>query len=167
MTANAYPRQTIVLAINGETNVLTVEPRESLAEVLRDRLGLLGTKVSCDQQVCGACTVLVDGLPVSSCCHLAVDAEDRTVTTIEGIGAVGLHPVQTAFLELSAFQCGYCTPGFIVSAVALVDSGVELTRDSVAEWLAGNLCRCTGYAAIAEAVLRAAPGGSLERHDDE
>jgi carbon-monoxide dehydrogenase small subunit len=107
--------------------------------------------------VCGSCTILVDGLPVSSCCYLAVDAEGHAVTTIEGIGVNdALHPVQQAFLELSAFQCGFCTPGFIVSTVALLNSGVDLTRERAADWLDGNLCRCTGYSVILDAVLRAA-----------
>ena len=137
--------------------VTDVETRWTLAELLRDRLGLTGTKVSCELQVCGVCTVLVDGQPVSSCTFLAADVDGKDVTTIEGLahGDV-LHPIQQAFVEQFAFQCGFCTPGFVMMSKALLDVTPHPTVEQVEHHLEGNLCRCTGYAPIVAAVLRAA-----------
>ena len=135
--------------------------RATAAEVLRDQLGLRGTKVSCELQVCGACTILVDGQPVSSCSLLAADLDGRAVDTIEGMQrGTELHPLQAAFWEHNAFQCGFCTPGFLMMAKALLDEIPDPTPEQVREWLDGNLCRCTGYRPIEEAVL------SRGRHRD-
>ena len=147
----------VAMTVNRRPVALTVEPRETLAHVLRERLGLTGTKLSCGAQVCGACTVLVDGLPVSACTLLAVDVEGREVRTIEGASdGERLHPVQRAFIEQAAFQCGFCTPGMIMTTIALLESRPQPTRAEVVEGLEGNICRCTGYQAIIEAVLAAA-----------
>lgn len=153
------PTMTIEVTVNGRGRVLEVEPRETLAEVLRHRLGLTGTKVSCDAQVCGACTVLLDGLPVSSCTLLAPDADGRSVETIEGLADPGtgrLSPLQQAFVDHAAFQCGFCTPGFLVTATALLREEPRPTRERIVDALDGNVCRCTGYASIIDAVLDAA-----------
>ncbi len=147
---------TIELSVNGTARSLHIEPRETLAEVLRERLGLTGTKVSCDAQVCGACTVLVDGLAVSACTFLAVDADRRAVRTVEGLARDGvLTPLQQAFVDFAAFQCGFCTPGMLMAATALLEESSSPTRDEVVHGLEGNICRCTGYAPIIEAVLAA------------
>jgi carbon-monoxide dehydrogenase small subunit len=147
----------LAFAVNGRTRALRVEPRETIADVLRERLGLTGLKVSCDAQVCGACTVLVDGLAVSGCTYLAVDADGRAVRTVEGLAADGaLSPLQQAFIDEAALQCGFCTPGMIMTATALLEENPTPTRDEVVAALDGNLCRCTGYVPIIEAVLRAA-----------
>jgi aerobic-type carbon monoxide dehydrogenase small subunit (CoxS/CutS family) len=147
----------IALAVNGSGRRLVIEPRETLADVLRDRLGLTGTKVSCDAQVCGACTVLVDGLAVSACTFLAVDADGRTVRTVEGLADDGrLSPLQQAFIDKAAFQCGFCTAGMLMAATALLEEDPRPTREAVVHGLEGNLCRCTGYASIIDAVLAAA-----------
>jgi carbon-monoxide dehydrogenase small subunit len=139
--------------VNGHAVDLAVEPQALLLDVLREDLGLTGAKRSCDVQVCGACTVLLDGLPVSACSVLAYEARDRRVLTIEGLAdGERLHPVQEAFLAESAFQCGYCTPGMILTVKALLDDGPD---DDVRESLRGNICRCTGYASILDAVERA------------
>ncbi len=150
-------RLRLTTSVNGAPVVADVEPRWTLAELLRNHLGLTGTKVSCDMQVCGACTALVEGRPVSSCTFLAADTDGREVTTIEGLaGPDGLHPIQQAFIDGFALQCGFCTPGFIMMAKALLDENPAPTRDEVIHQLEGNLCRCTGYAPIVAAVLRAA-----------
>ncbi len=147
----------VTLTINAVERTLRIEPRETLADVLRDRVGLTGTKVSCDAQVCGACTVLVDDLPVSACTYLAVDADRRAVRTVEGLDRDGaLTPLQQAFIEMAAFQCGFCTPGMLMAATALLEDDPDPSRDDVIHGLEGNLCRCTGYAPIIEAVLLAA-----------
>ncbi|MPY85896.1 MAG: hypothetical protein GEV00_22065 [Actinophytocola sp.] len=129
----------------------------SLAELLRLRFGLTGTKVSCDEEICGACTVLLDREPVSSCTFLAYDARGRNVTTIEGVAEESgeLHPVQQAFLEQFAFQCGFCTPGMVLSAVALLEKQPEASREQIVDHMDGNICRCTGYASILAAVEQA------------
>lgn len=153
-------RVDVAMSVNGEARGLTIEPRETLAEVLRDRLGLTGTKVSCDAQVCGACTVLVDGLPVSACTYLAVRADGRRVRTVEGLaGDDGLSPLQEAFVGGAAFQCGFCTPGMLMAATALLEENAAPSRAEVVEALEGNICRCTGYLPIVEAVLQAASRG--------
>ena len=133
------------------------EPRESLLEVLRDTLRLTGAKEGCNNGNCGACNVILDGRLVNSCCVLAVEVKDVEVTTIEGLATVeGLHPVQEAFLQGAALQCGICTPGFIVSTKALLDKNPNPTETEIRYWLAGNLCRCTGYDKIVRAVQAAA-----------
>ncbi len=143
--------------INGEPRAFLCEPRQTLLEVLRDTLGLTGAKEGCGNGNCGACNVLLDGVLVNSCLVLAVETEGRTVTTIEGVAPPdGLHPLQQKFLEHAALQCGICTPGFIVSAKALLEENPDPSEHDVRLWLAGNLCRCTGYDKIVRAVLDAA-----------
>jgi len=144
--------------LNGKATEIECEAQETLAEVLRNRLNLSGTKVSCEVQVCGACTVLVDGLPVSSCTELAYEVRGKQVTTIEGVEKPDgtLHPVQQAFIDEFAFQCGFCTPGMIMAAKALLDENAKPTRDEIIHHMDGNICRCTGYVPIVNAVQRAA-----------
>ncbi|MXW05299.1 MAG: (2Fe-2S)-binding protein [Gemmatimonadetes bacterium] len=145
--------------INGEAVDFLCEPRNSLLEVLRDDLDLTGAKEGCNNGNCGACNVIMDGRLVNSCCVLGVEADGCEITTIEGIGsAANLHPLQQKFLEHAALQCGICTPGFIVSAKALLDENPNPSEDEVRYWLAGNLCRCTGYDKIVRAVLDARNG---------
>jgi carbon-monoxide dehydrogenase small subunit len=143
--------------INGEETEFLCEPRQSLLEVLRDVLGLTGAKEGCNNGNCGACSILLDGVLVNSCLVLGVEAQGRKVTTIEGIApADGLHPLQQKFLEHAALQCGICTPGFILASKALLVRNPQPTEHEVRYWLAGNLCRCTGYDKIVRAVLDAA-----------
>jgi carbon-monoxide dehydrogenase small subunit len=143
--------------INGEEAEFLCEPRESLLEVLREDLGLTGTKEGCSNGNCGACSVLLDGVLVDSCLVLAVETNGKEVTTIEGVATSGkLHPLQQKFLEHAALQCGICTPGFIIAAKALLAKNSQPTEHQVRHWLAGNLCRCTGYDKIVRAVLDAA-----------
>jgi aerobic carbon-monoxide dehydrogenase small subunit len=143
--------------INDEEVDFLCEPRQSLLEVLRDVLGLTGSKEGCNNGNCGACSVILDGVLVDSCLVLAVEVAGREVTTIEGIATPnGLHPLQQKFLEDAALQCGICTPGFIVAAKALLDKNPHPTEYQARHWLAGNLCRCTGYDKIVRAVLDAA-----------
>jgi carbon-monoxide dehydrogenase small subunit len=143
--------------LNGEDIVFLCEPRQSLLEVLRDDLGFTGTKEGCSNGNCGACSVQLDGVLVDSCLVLAVEVEGKNVTTIEGVaGPEGLHPLQQKFLEHAALQCGICTPGFIVAAKALLEKNPHPDEHDVRLWLAGNLCRCTGYDKIVRAVLDAA-----------
>jgi len=140
--------------INGEDVEFLCEPRQSLLEVLREELGLTGTKEGCNSGDCGACNVILDGVLVNSCLVLAVEVEGKSVTTIEGLAPPeGLHPLQQAFLEHDALQCGYCTPGVIMAAKALLDRNPTPTEREVRYWLSGNLCRCTGYDKIVRAVL--------------
>lgn len=147
----------LALTVNDRERSIRIEARETLGEVLRDRLGLTGTKISCDAQVCGACTVLVDDLAVSACTFLAADAEGRSVRTVEGLATDGvLSPLQQAFIDHAGFQCGFCTPGMLLAATALLEENPAPTRDEVIHGLEGNLCRCTGYAQIIDAVLAAA-----------
>lgn len=147
----------IQTTINGESAEFLCEPRQSLLEVLREALGLTGSKEGCNNGNCGACSVLLDGALVNACLVLAVEIQGRQVTTIEGIAPPGgLHPLQRKFLEHAALQCGFCTPGFIVAAKALLDRNPHPTELEVRQWLAGNLCRCTGYDHIVRAVLDAA-----------
>ena len=142
--------------INGDQVNFLCEPRQSLLEVLRDVLGMTGSKEGCNDGNCGACTVMFDGRIVDSCLVLGVEAEGSEITTIEGMAtAAGLHPIQQAFLEQAALQCGICTPGFIVAAKALLDREPDADEARIRHWLAGNLCRCTGYDKIIRAVLQA------------
>ena len=158
-------KREIRLRLNGAARQVEVEDHVLLLDLVRG-LGLVGTKLSCDMQVCGACTMLIDGLPVSSCTTLAIEADGRRVETIEGLadaatGAPGreaprLHPLQRAFIDRFAFQCGYCTPGMIMAAKALLDERAHPDAAEVRHWMEGNICRCTGYETIVEAVLQAA-----------
>ncbi len=146
----------ITLEINRERHEVLVAPDRTLLDVLRSELGLTGTKTNCLDAECGVCTVLVDGLAVNSCLYLAVVAQGRAITTIEGLAPAGtLHPLQQAFMEHGAVQCGYCIPGMILSAKAYLDDHQRPTEGQIREALAGNLCRCTGYQKIVDAVLAA------------
>ncbi len=147
----------VALNVNGVRREAQVEPRQLLVYFLREQLGLTGTNVGCDTTTCGACTVLLDGKSVKACTVLAVQADGREVTTIEGLARDGeLHPLQRAFHEEHALQCGYCTPGMIMAAVSLIEEHGALTEEEVRKGLEGNLCRCTGYQNIVDAVVRAA-----------
>jgi carbon-monoxide dehydrogenase small subunit len=153
----------ITLEINGQSHEVLVEPDRTLLDVLRTELGLTGTKTNCLDAECGVCTVLVDGLAVNACLYLAVVAQGRAITTIEGLAAAGegqaagaLHPLQQAFVDHGAVQCGYCIPGMILSAKAYLDDHPRPSEAQIREALAGNLCRCTGYQKIVDAVLVAA-----------
>ena len=148
---------TISLKVNQKSVTAEVEPRTLLVELLRERLGLTGTHVGCDTSQCGACTVLVDGQSVKSCTMLAVEADGAAVTTIEGLAKNGeLHPMQRAFNEHHGLQCGYCTPGMVISSVDLLKRNRDPNEHQVREWLEGNICRCTGYHNIVKAVLACA-----------
>lgn len=147
----------INLQVNGQTYPVEVEPRERLVDVLRYKLDLTGPKEGCGTGDCGACTVLVDGEPVTSCLVLAISAQGKQLTTVEGLARPGeLSPIQAAFVEKTALQCGICIPGFVVSATALLQQNPQPTEADVRYWLQGNLCRCTGYTKIVDAVLAAA-----------
>jgi carbon-monoxide dehydrogenase small subunit len=159
MKGTAMPKKVLVQAvINGEETQFLCEPRQSLLEVLRETLGLTGAKEGCNNGNCGACNVILNGVLVNSCLVLAVEIEGANLTTIEGIAPLTgrLHPLQTKFLEHAALQCGICTPGFIVAAKALLDQNPDPTENEIRLWLAGNLCRCTGYDKIVRAVMDAA-----------
>jgi carbon-monoxide dehydrogenase small subunit len=147
----------IAVTVNGACHKAAVEPRTLLVYFLREQLGLTGTNVGCDTSSCGACTVLLDGESVKSCTVLAVQADGAEVTTIEGLG--GEHPVQRGFHECHALQCGYCTPGFVMAAVSLLDEYPDPSDDEIRQGLEGNLCRCTGYHNIVEAIRAAAAAG--------
>jgi xanthine dehydrogenase YagT iron-sulfur-binding subunit len=150
---------TVTLNINGKARVIQVEPEWSLAFVLREKLGLTGTKVGCDRGECGTCTVLVDGVAMYACMMFANECEGMAITTIEGLAdGATLHPVQQAFFDRACFQCGYCTPGNIMSAVALLSKNANPTRSEVKEALAGNLCYCVDYTRIVNTILAAAGG---------
>ena len=161
-------RVSVEIVVNGSARHAVVEPRRSLAEVLREEFGLTGTHLGCEHGVCGACTVLLDGEPVRSCLVLAVQARDRAVTTIEGLahdtgqGVGGMHAVQRGFLESISFQCGFCTPGFVMTTVAFLDerarAGITTppSPEEIRETISANLCRCTGYQSIVDGVQRAA-----------
>jgi aerobic carbon-monoxide dehydrogenase small subunit len=147
---------TVSLTVNGRSYTRTVEPRDLLVYFLREDLGLTGTHVGCDTSQCGACTVLLDGRAVKSCTMLAVQADGREITTIEGLAQDGqLHPLQEAFWEEHGLQCGFCTPGFIMTAASLLTENPKPTEDEIRRGLEGNLCRCTGYTNIVKAVQRA------------
>ena len=157
----------IGMKVNGQSVEATIEPRELLLDFLRDRLGLTGAKRSCDVQVCGTCTVLLDGRPVSACCTLAYEAHDRELLTIEGLAdGDELHPVQQSFVEQSALQCGFCTPGMILTAKSLLEEIPHPTRRQMQRYLKGNLCRCTGYWSVLEAVELAARRLQAERQSE-
>jgi carbon-monoxide dehydrogenase small subunit len=153
-------REMVDLTVNGAGHRVAVRPYDVLLDVLRDRLNLTGTRRGCDMGTCGCCTVLLDGRPVLSCLTLAAEADGRCVTTIEGVAAGrpegGLHPVQEAFVQTGGSQCGFCTPGFIMTAVSLLERIPDPTEAQVRDAISGNMCRCTGYVAIVEAILRAA-----------
>jgi len=143
----------LTMIVNGRRVTVQIESDELLVDVLRDRLDLIGTKIGCNEGECGACTVIMDGQAVLSCLIPAMRAQGRQVTTIEGLSdGDTLHPLQQAFVEHGAVQCGYCTPGFIMSAKALMDENQHPSRDEIKEAIAGNLCRCTGYVKIIEAI---------------
>ena len=149
----SYPVIEIAVELNGESKTASIEPRELLVDVLRNNFCLTGTKRSCDVEVCGACTVLVDGLPVSSCTTLAADIDGRQVQTIEGLSKDGnLDPVQRAFVEHGAMQCGYCTPGMVLAVKSLLAQHHNPSEETIRHYLRGNICRCTGYVKIIEAV---------------
>lgn len=152
-------KEKITLQVNGEEFSVDVEPYWTLLDVLRRELGLTGTKKGCDHGDCGACTVLIDGKAVNSCLVLAVAAEGKEIITIEGLAKDGdLHPLQKAFVEYGAIQCGYCSPGMILSAKALLDENPHPAEEDVRKNIAGNLCRCTGYVKIVEAITAVAEG---------
>jgi len=150
-------RSHVTTTINNESVDFLCEPRQSLLEVLRDVLYLTGTKEGCNDGNCGACSVIMDGVLVDSCCVLAVEAEDSDIETIEGLAQNGeLHPLQKAFLEQTGMQCGICTPGFLMAAKALLDKNPQPDEQQIRHWLAGNLCRCTGYDKLVRSVMIAA-----------
>lgn len=146
-------KQHIILKVNGVSHDLLVEPNRTLTQALREDLGLTGTKHGCGVGDCGACTVLMDGRTVNSCLVLAMQAQDAEITTIEGVAdGPKLHPIQESFIELGAIQCGFCTPGMILSSKALLDKNPSPSQEEIRSGLSGNLCRCTGYQKIIEAV---------------
>lgn len=150
-------REIASFTVNGSMHEVIIEPHMLLIDVLRDALGLTGTKYACGAGDCGACTVLIDGRPAFSCLTLAVTAKGKDIVTIEGLSSgAELHPIQRAFIDKGAVQCGFCTPGMVMSAKALLDENPDPTRDEIKHALAGNLCRCTGYVKIVEAVEAAA-----------
>jgi carbon-monoxide dehydrogenase small subunit len=152
------------LTINDAPRTCDVAPNAVLADVLRDTFGLQGCKIACDQAVCGACTVLLDDQPVAACATFAFAADGRSVSTVEGLPQSGvLHAVQAAFLGNAAFQCGFCTSGMIMSVVALLKANPSPDDDTIREWLGGNVCRCTGYSRILDAVRQAITANALER----
>ncbi len=150
---------TVSLEVNGQTHSLDIEPQETLLHVLRERLGLTGTKANCEEGECGACTVLLDNRPVNSCLLLAARAQGFRIQTIEGLTSAGRHTaLQAAFAQEGAIQCGYCTPGFLLAAAALLDVHPTPTEDEIVFALSGNICRCTGYQKILKAVTNTAIG---------
>lgn len=149
--------QIVKFIVNGRSYEIPIEPQMTLVEVLRDKLDITGTKISCGAGECGACTVLIEGKPVLSCLTLAITAREKNILTIEGLAKGNdLHPIQKAFIDNGAIQCGFCTPGMILTTKALLDENSNPTRREVRKALAGNLCRCTGYVKIVDAVLAAA-----------
>ena len=157
-------KRVVELSVNGDTYEVLVSPNQTLLEVLREKLGLTGTKRGCDLGTCGACTVLIDGEAYLSCITLAMDAVGKEIMTIEGLSQDGdLHPLQRAFIEGGAVQCGFCTAGMILTAKAILDEELRPTEETVKKRMAGNLCRCTGYKKIVEAVLSVV--GQIEEED--
>jgi carbon-monoxide dehydrogenase small subunit len=153
-------KQLIELKVNGEVHEVLVEPHRTLLEVLREKLGLTGTKEACDTGECGSCAVLMDGIPVNSCLVLALDARGKEIMTIEWLAdGSKLHPLQKAFKDHGATQCGYCTPGMIITAKALLDDNPKPTEQEIREAISGNLCRCTGYGKVIEAIQAVAEEG--------
>jgi carbon-monoxide dehydrogenase small subunit len=149
-------REEIILKVNGINYQVEVEPWRTLVEVLRETLGLTGTKKSCNEGECGACTVMMDGRPVASCLVLAMDAQGKEIVTIEGLSeGERLHPIQEAFLKHGAIQCGFCTPGMVISAKALLDQNPRPSVTEVRKAISGNLCRCTGYQHIVDSIMAA------------
>jgi len=147
----------ISFTLNGRIQEIDVEPNELLLDVVRERLGLTGAKRSCDVQVCGACTLLLDGRPISACTTLAFEVRGRSLLTIEGLAENGkLHPLQDCFIEYGGFQCGFCTPGMILAAKALLDENPDPTEEELKHFMHGNICRCTGYKKIIESIMAAA-----------
>jgi carbon-monoxide dehydrogenase small subunit len=162
---NGKDKQTIELKVNGTVFSITVELWKTLARVMRDELGFTGVKIGCDSGECGACTVLVDGKALRSCLLLPPQVRGKEILTIEGLAKEGsLHPIQQAFIDSYAVQCGYCTPGMILTAKALLDMNPDPTEEEVREALSGNLCRCTGYVKIVEAVFAASK--TMKRRDE-
>lgn len=152
--------RSIKLKVNGEVYEICVKPYETLVEVLRDKLNLTGTKFACGTGECGACTVLVDNKPVLSCLTLAVAVEGKEIVTVEGLIKDGsLHPVHESFIEHGAFQCGFCTPGMVIMAVALLNENPKPTEEEIKDYIKGNICRCTGYVSIIKAILACAKKG--------
>jgi len=157
-------KQLIKVRVNGELRKIPVEPRATLLEVIREDLGLTGTKEGCSTGDCGACTVLIDGKPMVSCLTLAIEVDGREIVTIEGLSRGDrIHPIQQAFIDHFAVQCGFCTPGMILSAKALLDQNPKPTEVEIREAISGNLCRCTGYMKIVEAIMAAAKELSRSR----
>ena len=157
-------KRLIELKVNGELHDVVVEPRRTLLEVLREQLGLTGTKEGCDAGDCGACTVLLDGKPVPSCLVLAIDAQGKDILTIEGVAnGPELHPIQKAFVDYGAMQCGFCSPGMIITAKALLERNPNPSESEVRKAISGNLCRCTGYVKIIDAIMAVAAQGRRER----
>ncbi|MDF2271889.1 (2Fe-2S)-binding protein [Streptomyces coacervatus] len=160
VAADGPPNGEVSLTVNGKRHTLTIDNRTSLLDLVREHLGLTGSKKGCNAGACGACTVLVDGRRVNSCLTLAVRLNGAEVTTIEGLARGDrLHPLQEAFVEQDAFQCGFCTPGQIMSGVACIDEGHTRSADEIREWMSGNICRCGCYVKIVRAVEQAAAGG--------
>jgi carbon-monoxide dehydrogenase small subunit len=156
-------KQLIELDINGQVYEIPVSPRDLLADVIRKKVGLTGTKKGCGQGDCGACTVLIDGEPVLSCITLAIASQGKKITTIEGLAENGkLHPIQQSFVDHGAVQCGFCTPGMILSSKALLDKNPQPSEEEIKRGIAGNICRCTGYKKIVEAIDAAAETMSQE-----
>jgi carbon-monoxide dehydrogenase small subunit len=157
-------KQEMTFNVNGEQYTVRVDTRRTLLEVLRETLGLTGTKEMCNKGDCGGCTVIMDGRPILSCLTLAIEAQGKKITTIEGLAdGYTLHPLQQAFVDAGAIQCGYCTPGFIMSAKALLDRHPHPTEDEIKEGIANNICRCTGYVQIVEAIQAASQGKGGKR----
>ena len=164
VAAKAESRSRLVsLCVNGEWREVAVKPRHTLVEVIRDTIGLTGTKASCESGTCGACTVLLDGRPILACITLAVECDGRQIQTVEGLAqGEKLSAVQEAFLDQGALQCGFCTPGMLMSATALLKDNPKPSRQEINKALEGNLCRCTGYNSIVEAVLQASGQGGVK-----
>jgi carbon-monoxide dehydrogenase small subunit len=152
-------RQTITLTLNGEARTVDVEPSDLLLDVLRDRLGVKSPKIGCERGDCGVCTVLLDGKPVRSCIILAMEADGHEIVTVEGLSREGITPLQQAFIDRNAFQCGFCAPGVVLAVTALLRDNPHPTDDEIREAVAGNLCRCTGYDSIVQAVKSVSRGG--------